>query len=371
MDIFFIDQTIREGMQYQGLMFNYDERKKILDYQNKLGVDVTQAGYPPAHPSESEMVARLSKYAQKNDFQLRIAGHCRARLEDAKWVLSTGIKDFHLHSGVNKAMLNKLTLDQVYEDLNKTVRAIRDETNESYIKVSLLDIGRTELDLLKKCATYLAMNLNVDILALPDTSGIMSPNSFAEKIKIIAAIIDETKTRIAVHCHNDLCMSSANTLLGIQAGASVVEATALGIGERNGIADIFIVGKFLKELGYLFNLDVDKVDLFREYYEYVNDLVYKKIGYNLLNRNTPFFGDALEVHVAGTHAIGHYGVANKERFRLNVLCGKNLVRKALKEFGIDFNEGDLQKIVDDVKTKSVKFNRSLDIDEMKEIVENV
>jgi 2-isopropylmalate synthase len=371
MNVLFIDQTIREGMQYQGMMFNFDERKKILDYQNKLGVDVTQAGYPPAHPSESEMVARLSKYAQKNDFQLRIAGHCRARLEDAKWVLSTGIKDFHLHSGVNKAMLNKLTLDQVYEDLNKTVRAIRDETNESYIKVSLLDIGRTELDLLKKCATYLAMNLNVDILALPDTSGIMSPNSFAEKIKIIAAIIDETKTRIAVHCHNDLCMSSANTLLGIQAGASVVEATALGIGERNGIADIFIVGKFLKELGYLFNLDVDKVDLFREYYEYVNDLVYKKIGYNLLNRNTPFFGDALEVHVAGTHAIGHYGVANKERFRLNVLCGKNLVRKALKEFGIDFNEGDLQKIVDDVKTKSVKFNRSLDIDEMKEIVENV
>ena len=210
--------------------------------------------------------------------------------------------------------------------------------------------------------------LDVDVLALPDTSGIMAPNLFFDNVKSITRMTKDKRTRIGVHCHNDMGMATANTIMGVAAGASVVQATALGVGERNGIGDIYLVGKCLKDQGYRLNIKTENIDLFKQYYQFINDLCKKKAGMDIMNYNTPVFGDSGKAHVAGTHGIAKYGRATDETYYLNVLCGKHLVKKYLDMNSINYNAERIEEIVSKIKNKSVEMSRAVSKDEVLDIV---
>ena len=120
-----IDQTIREGMQYRGLMFDFKERKKIVEFQETLGVDICQAAYAPAHESEARHLKGLHEWSRENGRRIRIAGLCRAIPEDVKWMLDVGIRDFHLHSGISREMLARFGMDEIFKSLRQTVHLIR------------------------------------------------------------------------------------------------------------------------------------------------------------------------------------------------------------------------------------------------------
>ncbi|MBF0258341.1 MAG: hypothetical protein HQK62_05795 [Desulfamplus sp.] len=176
-------------------------------------------------------------------------------------------------------------------------------------------------------------------------------------------------TKISVHCHNDLGMASANTLMGVKAGATVVELSALGIGERNGIGDLFTVAQFLKNKGYAIRLDTDNISLFKAYYQYVSNICKIQTGEALLNYNTPFFGAASRTHVAGTHAGAGFGIFKEgdnmpEEYFLNVLCGRDLVKRYLESMAIDFEPERLHKITEEIKSQSASFGRCLAKDEI-------
>lgn len=367
-NIIVIDQTIREGMQHRGLMFSLNERKKILEFQETIGVDVSQVAYPPAHSSEMEIVGLLSEECKNKNYRIRIAGHGRAVIDDIKLMAQLGIKDFHLHSGVNNEMLKRLGISCVYDSLKDTVQFIKNISSNWVVKVSLLDIGNTDRELLKECGRYLAHELGVDVLALPDTSGIMPPNQFHETVSSIAKIISGSDTKIAVHCHNDFGMSTANTLMGVIAGARVIEVSAMGIGERNGIGDIFLAGKLLEQQGFSLNLQVDNLKAFKAYYEYLDSLYQIKLGESLLGYNTPFWGDSIKTHVAGTHGCFEYGIDSEMEYCINVLCGKNLLKKFLESNSIPYKKENLKQLVQLVKDESVALGRSLNKKEIVRLV---
>lgn len=252
--IIVFDQTIREGMQYRGLMFSYAERLKIMEFQQALGVDISQAGYPPAHESEIRHIKKIYHEASRRNYNIRISGLCRALVKDASRMVETGLEEFNLHTSFTAEMLSRQNVESIFNSLKDTVLFIRSKVEKPSIEVSLLDIGKTDMELLKKCAVFLINNLKINILSLPDTSGLMSPNQVCKRIKIISSLAGKN-TQIGIHCHNDLGMATANTIMGILAGASIIEVSALGIGERNGIGDIFITGKNLKDQGFDLNLE--------------------------------------------------------------------------------------------------------------------
>ena len=196
----------------------------------------------------------------------------------------------------------------------------------------------------------------------------MAPNQVYERVGIISRLAKGKNTPIGIHCHNDLGMATANTITGVLAGASVVEASALGIGERNGIGDIFITAKNLKEQGFDLNIQTEKADIFREYYEFVDTVCCQKTGIKLLNYNTPFFGKSTKTHVAGTHGIGQFGLAAGQEFYLNVLCGKHLVENYLKLHKIGYKKEYLPEIVARIKNKSAETNMCVTREEVKDIV---
>lgn len=360
-----IDQTLREGMQFCGLMFSESERRKILAYQNAIGVDICQAAYPSAHASEKRILAALTAEARKNGWAIRLAGLGRGLAEDARIISVTGVKDVQLHIVMGRQGTTQEKLGNALGRLETAVTLARERVPDACIEINILDVGRVDMRLLEICARHLIEVLRIDILTLPDTSGMLWPDRFGRIVQAVAEIAEGTATRIGVHCHNDLGMANANTVTGVVAGASVVEVSALGIGERNGIGDLFVVAKVLSESGYTLGLSMERIEQFEEYYAYVDDICRRKTGVRLLDARTPFFGSALKTHVAGTHARDTFGLHAEADYHLNVLCGKRLVKKYLEANGIAYDPADLATIVETIKDKSAALGRSITASEMK------
>lgn len=400
-----IDQTIREGMQYRGVVFSKEQRAAILDFQEELGVDICQAGYASAHITEQENIRMLFQITQKKDYDVRIACMGKASVNDVDALVNTGVADFHLHAHILRTA-DETELAQSYDRIMNAVQELKKKVSDSKISIALLDIGTSSPELLERTTAFFINDLEIDILSLPDTSGIMSPDTFYDAIKKINKFLSVVESptalsQISVHCHNDLGMASANTLMGVKAGATVVELSALGIGERNGIGDLFTVGRFLKNQGYNIRLDTENIKTFRSYYQYVSDICKAQTGVALLNYNTPFFGDAARTHVAGTHAGSGFGLFKKreglglmsaeypkktgifpkdhnikessclkeeenldEEYYLNVLCGRHLVKKYLESIAITCPPDQLHNITEQIKSQSAMLGRRLEKEEI-------
>jgi isopropylmalate/homocitrate/citramalate synthase len=359
-----IDETLREGMQYRGLMFSYDQRLSILKFQEKLGVDICQAGYPPAHDLEADLIEKLCIHAKVQKYNIKMAAMGRANIHDAAILLDTGINDFHFHVYIKQGVTAG-KLDEILQNLLKPIEYVKKHKPKSIISIAMLDIGRSDDDILEKCILFLSRH-NVDILSLPDTSGMMAPNQVFEKIDKFS--LKTGTTKISIHCHNDLGMASANSVMGIIAGGKVLEASALGIGERNGIADLYTSAKTLQNQGFEINLNTGDMDTFKDYYQYLDSIVYEQTGEHLLNTNTPVFGDAVKTHVAGTHADGKFGIASEEKFFLNILCGRQLVKKYLDAHKIACPENLFDALTLDIKNRSIQLNRCMNDKDIKDLI---
>jgi 2-isopropylmalate synthase len=265
-------------------------------------------------------------------------------------------------------MLDRFGMDEIFKGLAKTVGLIKSKVKDAIINLAFADVAATDFMLLAKCINYAVEDLSIDILNLPDTSGSMAPNQYQDFIKKIAKMLKGKASQIAVHCHNDMGMASANTVMGVIAGAKVIEVAALGIGERNGIGDLYSVCKQLKDQGYNMNVRTDDLDVFKAYYGFVNEICIDKLGEGPLNYNTPIFGESVKTHVAGTHGIIQYSNAVEKNYYLNVLCGKHLVKQYLNLHQIPYDRHQMKEIVRAIKNKSVELNRGLTKDEVKAVL---
>ena len=359
-----IDQTIREGMQYQGLMFSLKQRMRILEFQEKLGVDVCQAGYPSAHPAEAAMVKHMADHAQKNGFRIRVAALGRAFLPDAAILLNSRIHDVHLHLHM-KNTATHAEAQKTCAGLETVIEYIRSNRPDAAISVAMLDMGRTRTGLLDICIRFLCRDMQIDILSLPDTSGIMAPNQVDERIRHAAGLAGNTA--VSIHCHNDLGMASANSVMGVAAGADVLEVSVLGIGERNGIGDLYTVVRLLADQGIVSGCNLQDMELVHAYYTFVDGIVREQTGQGLISPATPVFGQAVHTHVAGTHADGRFGTTSVSHFYLNLLCGRQMVKKYLDQHNIDFNLARLDEITLAIKDASIQKGRRLEKREILDI----
>ncbi len=363
-----IDETLREGMQFHGVVFTLEQRIRILEFQEKLGVDISQIGYPPALQKEADIVRKTAEYARNQNFAIRTAALGRALKQDADRLIQTGVDDPHFHFHIKTGLSNK----DIQTNLNYLAalfNQVKTERPDAQISLAILEIGLSPLDLFKLCIDFFEGQPGLSILSLPDTSGIMSPAEVADRMKVAAA--KTSRLTLATHCHNDLGMASANGFTGVMSGARILEATALGIGERNGISDLYTTARMLKRQGWDIKLDTDNEDGFKEYYSYVNSIVKTQTGLDLMGYTCPAFGEAVKTHVAGTHAQEGFGSSDEERFFLNPLCGKLLVKKYLEQENLSFDTGRLGDITKQVKSKSMELGRRLTRNEVASLLSDL
>jgi len=233
------DTTLRDGEQAPGCSMNVEEKLKVAYQLEKLGVNIIEAGFPIASEGDFNSVKLISKEIKKCE----VAGLCRANIQDIdraweaiKYAKNPRIHTFIATSDIHLKHKLKKTRDEVLEIISQAVKHSARYT--SNVEFSCEDATRTEIDFLCR-AISIAIQSGATTINIPDTVGYAVPSEFGSIIRNLRENVDSiNNVTISVHCHNDLGLAVANSLVAIKEGARQVECTINGLGERAGNASL-------------------------------------------------------------------------------------------------------------------------------------
>ncbi|GAB5441988.1 MAG: hypothetical protein Fues2KO_23370 [Fuerstiella sp.] len=239
--VLFSDTTLRDGEQMPGATLDPDEKLQIAQALEAAGVHSLDAGFPASSEADVEAIRKMVLVIRRPV----LTALCRTvnsdvdaaeRALDGRALHKKGVSLFcgtsPLHR-THKLQKSKAEVLQIIVDsVQYAGRAFK------IVAFSPEDASRTERDFLCECYRE-AIDAGATTIGFPDTVGILTPEKAADFIKCIQDNVPNIdRALLAVHFHNDLGLAVANTLAGIQAGASVVQCTVNGIGERAGNASL-------------------------------------------------------------------------------------------------------------------------------------
>ena len=233
------DTTLRDGEQSPGCSMNLTEKIEMARQLEKLGVDVIEAGFAIASPMDHKSVQTIA--AAVSNCTVASLARCTKGDIDAAWDAVKGAKHPRIHvflatSDIHMEYKLKMTREQVVDSISSMVAYAKSFCDD--IEFSAEDASRSDRAFLAQCYTN-AVAAGATTLNVPDTVGYSTPQEMAELIAYLREHVEGIeKTDISVHCHDDLGMAVANTLACIKAGATQVECTVNGIGERAGNASL-------------------------------------------------------------------------------------------------------------------------------------
>ncbi len=348
------DTTLRDGEQSPGASLNEDEKIEIAKQLARLKVDVIEAGFPIASPGDFEAVKRIAREVKGP----AIAGLARARkidieraYEAVKYSDRPRIHTFIATSPIHMERKLGLTPDQVIEQAVEAVKFAKSLCND--VEFSAEDAGRSDPEFLYKIFTEV-IKAGATVINVPDTVGYTQPEEFGALIRGIGENVEGVENvDISVHCHNDLGLATANSLAGVLNGATQVECTINGIGERAGNASLeeivmnLVTRKdyFQKEIG------IDTTQLYP-----ASRLVSRLTGF-VVQPNKAIVGANAFAHEAGIHQDGvikdkrTYEIMTPEsvgfpgtKLVLGKHSGRHALYERLKELGYDLTNEQLNLI---------------------------
>ena len=296
-----LDTTLRDGEQSPRIALRPHEKGEIALMLERLGVDVIEAGFAASSPGDFAGVAAAADAVShvtvaslarttRDDIDAAVAALAAAPRTRVHLVLATSA----LH------MERKLGLEpgEVLERIAWSVGYAAGLVDE--VEFSPEDATRSDRDfLVEACET--AVDAGATVINLPDTVGYASPIEYAglfeemlERCPALASV------ELSAHCHNDLGLAVANSLAGIGAGATQVECTVNGIGERAGNASLEEIVMALRVRRDLFDVETG-VDPRR--IPEASALVAELTGYDV-SPNKPIVGANAFAHEAGIHQDG-------------------------------------------------------------------
>jgi homocitrate synthase NifV len=255
----------------------------------------------------------------------------------------------------------ELTLQEIHlvlDSIKDSVKFAKD--NDLYVSVNAEDASRSDPDFLVEFAET-AKEAGADRLRYCDTVGILDPLQFYKRIK---ALKDQVEIVIEMHTHDDFGMATANAIAGLEAGATYVNTTVNGLGERAGNASM---EELVMALRYNKNLELDiQTSLFRELSEYVALASGRSIP-----AWKPVVGSNLFVYESEGRASGVIRdpatyemflpgeVGLPRRFSVGKYSGPSVLRRKLREMGFHPTEEEICRMVPVLRSRSISLKRSL------------
>lgn len=235
--IIIFDTTLRDGEQSPGASMNLEEKLRIAQMLDQMGVDVIEAGFPIASNGDFEAVSEVAKVVK----DATVCGLARAAEKDIDraWEALRHAKSGRIHTFISTSPLHmkyKLQMEPeaVLEMIAKSVAHARNLTDD--VEWSAEDATRTEHDFLCR-AVEIAIKAGARTINLPDTVGYTVPNEYQAMFEMVFNRVPNASQAIfSSHCHNDLGLAVANSIAAVQGGARQIECTINGIGERAGNA---------------------------------------------------------------------------------------------------------------------------------------
>jgi 2-isopropylmalate synthase len=254
--VFLYDTTLRDGMQGQGMSLSAQEKVRVIRKLDELGIHFIEAGFPGSNPKELELFEMLAEVefqgAQVCAFGMTRRRNSEAAEDEALRLLATGFapvvtlvgKTWGLHlekvTKVSREENLAMIRDSIAYLVNAGKRVIYDA--EHFFDGYREDSGYA-LECLRTAADAGAENVT-----LCDTNGSSLPHQIAEATK---AVVEAVDVAVGIHTHNDLECAVANSLAAVDEGASLVQGTMNGIGERTGNANLTSILPDLQlKLGY-------------------------------------------------------------------------------------------------------------------------
>lgn len=233
------DTTLRDGEQSPGCSMNLKEKIEVAKCLERLKVDVIEAGFAISSPGDFESVKTIAETVR----DCSVASLARATQKDidCAWEAVKNAADPRIHVFLATSPLHmeyklKMTPEQVLARTAEMVKYAKQYT--SNIEFSCEDATRSDTDFLIQVVNAAVKN-GATVINLPDTVGYTTPDEMRKLIEdVMAGVENSDKVEFSVHCHNDLGMAVANSLECVRAGATQVECTVNGIGERAGNASL-------------------------------------------------------------------------------------------------------------------------------------
>lgn len=231
------DTSLRDGEQSPGCAMNLIEKLEMALQLEKLGVDVLEAGFAAASKGDFESVSQIAKQLK----QVEVASLSRALYKDIdlayealREAASPRIHTFIATSELHMTYKLKMTPEAVIEQAVSAVKYAAQKT--ANVEFSAEDATRSDPFFLAKLIDQV-IEAGATTINIPDTVGYTTPLEYTAFIKQLLSLSKYLhKVDLSVHCHNDLGLAAANSLAAITAGATQVECTINGIGERAGNA---------------------------------------------------------------------------------------------------------------------------------------
>jgi len=351
--IIIFDTTLRDGEQVPGCQLNTIEKIEVAEALEALGVDVIEAGFPISSPGDFASVVEISK-AVSEPVICALTRAVKQDIEVAAEALKFA-KRKRIHTGIGTSPYHieykiRATPEEV---LRRAVDAVK------YAKKFVEDVEFYAEDAGRSDNVYLARVIEAVIKAgatvvnIPDTTGYCLPEQYGEKIRYLRENVKGIeKVIISTHCHNDLGMATANTMMGIINGARQVEVTLNGIGERAGntsLEEIVMILKSHKSLNLTTNIN--------------SKLIYNssRLVSNLMNMpvqpNKAIVGRNAFAHSSGIHQDGV--LKNRENYEiidpvevgikessiiLTARSGRAALNHRLETLGFQYKKDELDEI---------------------------
>jgi 2-isopropylmalate synthase len=346
------DTTLRDGEQSPGIALSPDEKAEIARALERLGVDVIEAGFPVSSPGDFEGVRAVGAAVQRPT----VAALARTRREDLDAAVEAlagarGRTRLHVFIATSPIhMERKLGLEpaEVVEQARFAVAHVAGRVDE--VEFSCEDATRSDPAFVAEVCRA-AIEAGATTINLPDTVGYSLPDEHAAFLRDVRARCPELRqVALSVHCHNDLGLAVANTLAGVAAGATQVECTINGIGERAGNAALEEVVMALRVRADAYGVEtgIDVSEIGRS-----SQLVSRLTGY-AVQRNKAIVGANAFAHEAGIHQDGMlkdastYQIMDPEELGLTMTLplgkhsGRHAFRRACEEAGIHLGEEELK-----------------------------
>ena len=233
-DIF--DTTLRDGEQSPGASMNTEEKLVVARQLLRMKVDVIEAGFPISSPGDFESVRRIAELAGDDATVVGLTRAVEKDIDRAAEALKYAKRPrIHTGLGVSPSHLHdklRITEDQCLERAEHCVRYAKKYMND--VQFYAEDAGRSDYDFLVKVIQRV-VDAGATVVNIPDTTGYSLPAEFGRRIAYLMENVRGIENvTVSVHCHNDLGMATALALEGVKNGATQIECTINGLGERAG-----------------------------------------------------------------------------------------------------------------------------------------
>lgn len=353
-EIQIFDTTLRDGEQSPGASIAPEKKISIARQLSKLGIDVIEPGFAVSSPGEFAAVQQISRELQN----VEIAGFARAvkadidaavqATQDAarrRLHLFISSSDIHLNHQLHKSR------DEVIQIAREMVAYGKQFVDE--IEFSAMDSTRSGKDFVIQLVEAVIAE-GATIINLPDTLGYAMPNEIMDLFQTVRREARGGDTvRYSAHCHNDLGLAVANSLAAIHAGASQIEVTVNGIGERAGNCSLEELVMAIETRRDVMNAHTNVV--LGEIYE-TSRLVSRAMNFPIAY-NKPIVGRNAFQHESGIHQDGllknrsTYEIMDPEALGISrsmIILGKHsgshAIKHRLSEYGVEVTEAELKSI---------------------------